>query len=196
MKTKIRFCEIYVILSCDAQCDKAYGINWYGKKTIPAPINTGICEGGQCKPTNKKHNKWCARECERSNIERKDKNIMPMYRIFTEWSGYSRGNAIYEIKAKNEKEARELRWKGDLIKRTVVRDDTESEITKVEKMEIRKYLKDGDAAFCNGCFLIWSGGEWRVGGIEDDTYCDGELVDTDHNGKPYIMVKERDGNSE
>lgn len=77
----------YVTLICDAKCDKAWGINSrpridfdsddpddYAFKADgelgEAPECTGIWEGGDGKPRHDKdrHNKWCARECERSCI--------------------------------------------------------------------------------------------------------------------------------
>ncbi len=68
-KTKIIYFGKNVILSCDGKCDKAWGINWIGKKIKPAPIDPGTYEGGHPKPIDKKHNKWCARECERSKMQ-------------------------------------------------------------------------------------------------------------------------------
>ncbi len=69
METKIKFFTKDVILSCDGKCDSAWGMNWHGKKEKVAPIDPGTYEGGHAKPVNKKHNKWCARECERSDIK-------------------------------------------------------------------------------------------------------------------------------
>ena len=68
LSTNITFFGKQRTISCDARCDKAWGKNWGYEKEYPAPIDTGIYEGGEAKPKNKKHNKWCARECERSNI--------------------------------------------------------------------------------------------------------------------------------
>lgn len=69
IKTQITFFGKQVLLSCDGKCEEAYGINWEYPKFPPAPADPGTYEGGQPKPTNKAHNKWCARECERSNME-------------------------------------------------------------------------------------------------------------------------------
>jgi len=68
METEIIFCRQKAILSCDAKCNIAWGINWHGQKNTTAPINPGTYEGGYAKPIDKKHNKWCARECERSEL--------------------------------------------------------------------------------------------------------------------------------
>lgn len=75
------------LLACDAQCDKAWGINNRPKiefdpdepddyAFLPdhelgiAPERTGIWEGGHPKPIlpSSRLNKWCARECERSVV--------------------------------------------------------------------------------------------------------------------------------
>ncbi len=50
-----------------------------------------------------------------------------IYRVHTEWQGYSRGTAIWEVEADSPDEAREFYYDGDLVTRNVVRDDTESE---------------------------------------------------------------------
>lgn len=69
MKTEIRFFGKNCVLTCDGDCDHAWGTNWYDVKEKTAPVDPGTYEGGCAKPTDKKHNKWCARECERSNLE-------------------------------------------------------------------------------------------------------------------------------
>lgn len=68
-----------VLIACDGRCEKAWG-----KQLRPttlsgnreylsdneiglAPENPGTSEGECFKPTDKQHNKWCFRECERSN---------------------------------------------------------------------------------------------------------------------------------
>ena len=69
-------------IACDGCCDKAFGINnrpknqlsddeddyeWLADSEVgSAPIDPQTYEGGQAKPIDKKHNKWCLRECERS----------------------------------------------------------------------------------------------------------------------------------
>ena len=82
--SEIQFFGQKAILACDAQCHKAFGIN--ARQTSPnsldeddfeyladdelgeAPKVTGNTEGGHDKPRDllEAHNKWCARECERS----------------------------------------------------------------------------------------------------------------------------------
>jgi hypothetical protein len=75
-----------VILACDGNCQKAWGINNRRKidfdpmepddyafladdELESAPDNPGTYEGGHRKPANPTYmNKWCARECERSKI--------------------------------------------------------------------------------------------------------------------------------
>jgi hypothetical protein len=73
------------VIACDAKCNKAWGINnrprvEFGEEDdyayIPdqelgeAPTDPGTYEGGQGKPQTKEErlNKWCARECERSEL--------------------------------------------------------------------------------------------------------------------------------
>ena len=72
-------------IACDGCCDKAFGVSLRPKNMLSddneddyewladsevgiAPIDPRTYEGGEAKPTNKKHNKWCLRECERSEI--------------------------------------------------------------------------------------------------------------------------------
>lgn len=72
-------------LSCDKQCNKAWGINcrpheqldpddvddivWLADSELgDAPIDPGTYEAGCAKPKDAKFNQWCARECERSRI--------------------------------------------------------------------------------------------------------------------------------
>lgn len=80
-----------ITLICDQNCDKVWGINnrpkvyLRGEETDEevddhysladgelgiAPVNPGTYEGDHAKPVNgvDLHNKWCARECERSVI--------------------------------------------------------------------------------------------------------------------------------
>ena len=76
----------YVVLACDGNCGKAWGINsrpkvefdpdepddvaWLADGELgDAPAEPGTWEGGHGKPSNPDGmNKWCARECERSGI--------------------------------------------------------------------------------------------------------------------------------
>lgn len=53
-------------------------------------------------------------------------------------------------------------------------------------MPEKYYLKQGDRVFTTGAYLIWDGKKWILGGLEDDTYYDGELVENDDD-KPYIV---------
>ncbi len=68
MKSNIIYFGKEVVLSCDGECSKAWGRNWHGKKCGEAPSDPGIYEGSNAKPTDKTHNKWCARSCERSHL--------------------------------------------------------------------------------------------------------------------------------
>lgn len=72
------------IVACDAKCNKAFGaggrpqvklssdpddFEWLADNELgDAPQITGYTEGGQDKPLklSEAHNKWCARQCERS----------------------------------------------------------------------------------------------------------------------------------
>lgn len=79
-------------LVCDGRCDKAWGLNrrprinfdekdpddiaWLSDNELgEAPEDPGTYEGGHGKPSStplsdpNEMNKWCARECERSNLE-------------------------------------------------------------------------------------------------------------------------------
>jgi hypothetical protein len=76
----------HVTLACDGQCNKAWGISCRPKVEFDtnepddyafladgelddAPAQPGTWEGGHGKPEGPHEmNKWCARECERSNI--------------------------------------------------------------------------------------------------------------------------------
>lgn len=74
-------------LICDARCDKAWGINNRPRvehdpddpddisfksddELGEAPDDPGTYEGGEGKPQTdeQRHNKWCLRECERSEV--------------------------------------------------------------------------------------------------------------------------------
>lgn len=68
------------VVYCDGKCEKAWGFNSRPRteddKWIPdedlgtAPSNPGTREGDEAKPLHDepKLNKWCVRECERSNL--------------------------------------------------------------------------------------------------------------------------------
>lgn len=89
ISTPIVFLGQNAVLTCDAKCSKAWGINSRPKQHLSenpddyeflsdselgdAPIDPQIYEGGHAKPRIKaeRHNQWCARECERSRIAKK-----------------------------------------------------------------------------------------------------------------------------
>jgi hypothetical protein len=85
ISTEIRWFDRMAILACDGKCSKAWGINCRPEISFDdedlddtayladdelgdAPEDPGTYEGFQAKPIDQKHNKWCARECERSVI--------------------------------------------------------------------------------------------------------------------------------
>jgi len=85
ISTEIQWFGRTVTLACDGKCNKAWGHNNRPKIRFDnddwddiayladdelgdAPEDPGTYEGFQAKPINKKHNKWCACECERSVI--------------------------------------------------------------------------------------------------------------------------------
>jgi hypothetical protein len=86
LTTKIQYSGKRCMVVCDHKCSKAWGINgnrprinfddvddhvWLADNEVDeeAPKNPGTYEGGQGKPFEPTyHNKWCARQCERSNI--------------------------------------------------------------------------------------------------------------------------------
>lgn len=71
-----------ILLACDGKCEKAWGNNGRPKRQLSddsddyefvadselgdAPADPGTYEGGDAKPIDRTHNKWCFRECERS----------------------------------------------------------------------------------------------------------------------------------
>ena len=57
-----------------------------------------------------------------------------IYRIKTEWSGYSRGESVYEVEAANEEDARCDYWHG-VISENTVRDDREEEVVSIEAIQ-------------------------------------------------------------
>lgn len=86
--SQIVYCGQNVLVGCDGKCNKAWGTSVREKVILDpeneddyryltdselgdAPENPGTTEGASCKPlaTETKHNKWCVRECERSQIE-------------------------------------------------------------------------------------------------------------------------------
>lgn len=91
LKKNIKFCGFSTILACDGKCEKAWGISNRPRNQLfnneddweylsdteleIAPSNPETYEGGHGKPTDKQLNKWCARECERSQIKDTEKEI-------------------------------------------------------------------------------------------------------------------------
>ena len=82
---QITFMGRPMVMACDGKCEKAWGVNnrprvtfgedpdnfaWLSDaETDKAPDDPGTYEGGCAKPKNPDGmNKWCARECERSDI--------------------------------------------------------------------------------------------------------------------------------
>lgn len=84
-----RFFGQPIVITCDMQCRKAWGINARPKVYLAdeeedpddyafladdevgeAPAEPGSWEGGDTKPLEvpEEHNKWCARECERAEV--------------------------------------------------------------------------------------------------------------------------------
>lgn len=87
-----KFFQTQCTLACDGKCEKAWGgsarpkvsfsedddddIAWLADNQIGlAPVDPGTYEGNHAKPTNRKHNKWCWRECERSEIFEADQPV-------------------------------------------------------------------------------------------------------------------------
>jgi hypothetical protein len=83
--TLIQFCGKHVFLVCDGRCLKAWGldnrptaqlstdeddIEWLADDELgDAPEDPGTIENADRKPLmGGPHNRWCARECERSRI--------------------------------------------------------------------------------------------------------------------------------
>lgn len=82
----IRYFGVDCTVICDAKCGKAFGINGRPRRQISddpddyeilsdaevpaAPEDPGTHEGGDAKPASPEErlNKWCVRECERSEV--------------------------------------------------------------------------------------------------------------------------------
>jgi hypothetical protein len=60
---------------------------------------------------------------------------MKKFEVTTNWAGYSRGYAVYEVEAENEEAAKSLWYEGLEIERETIRDDTESEISSVKEVK-------------------------------------------------------------
>ena len=85
-KTQIIFFGQQVTVICDEKCNKAWGINAHpriGDEMIAdkllgdAPADPGTYEGGEDKNPGS-HNRWCVRECERSELKKgwQNENIL------------------------------------------------------------------------------------------------------------------------
>lgn len=95
-KTQIKYRGAPALIVCDGKCEKAWGVNGRKDDLIIAydenepddiaykadheigiaPKDTGTYEGGEGKPSVPgEHNKWCARECERSRLIRPGEEI-------------------------------------------------------------------------------------------------------------------------
>ena len=61
---------------------------------------------------------------------------MKKFQATVQWSGYSRGCTVYEIKAEDLKEAKKIHGsKCKAIKHIIVRDDTEKNDINIKKIE-------------------------------------------------------------
>ena len=87
-KSIITFCGLTAKVICDEKCEKAWGLNsrpkiehsedpddytfLSDKELEVAPKDPGTYEGGDGKPrtTEEHHNRWCVRECERSEMSK------------------------------------------------------------------------------------------------------------------------------
>ena len=94
-KTKVA-CDGNSKIACDGNCRKAWGINNRPKRQLSddpddyvfladselgdAPADPGTYEGGYGKPTSPAEfpNKWCVRECERSEMSAPGKWELPL----------------------------------------------------------------------------------------------------------------------
>jgi len=89
LQKQIIFFGQSAMITCDGRCEKAWGIGsrpsvqlseledafeWLSDTELGiAPIDPGTYEGSDGKPTHdgEQLNRWCARECERSSIDRR-----------------------------------------------------------------------------------------------------------------------------
>jgi len=69
-----------------------------------------------------------------SKTPEENKKAMTKFNVEVEWSGYSRGTALWEVEAESEEDARENYYEGKRIQREIVRDDTEEEILSIAKI--------------------------------------------------------------
>jgi hypothetical protein len=85
LTTEIQWFGRRCLAICDRNCDKAYGLNgdrpqislsedaddvaWLADNEVGPSPESGTWEGGHGKPDHPdRHNKWCVRECERSEV--------------------------------------------------------------------------------------------------------------------------------
>lgn len=85
LATLIRYFGQPAVVVCDGQCEKAFGLVTRPKIQLDedneddyafladhevgeAPDDPQTYEGGQGKPSDRCHNKWCVRQCERSSL--------------------------------------------------------------------------------------------------------------------------------
>jgi hypothetical protein len=75
----VQYAGVPTAIVCDGRCEKAWGLSsrpmlsgeyLRDDELGEAPIDPGTYEGECGKPTDRKHNKWCARECERHRLVR------------------------------------------------------------------------------------------------------------------------------
>jgi hypothetical protein len=66
----VLYCAQQVCVACDGRCDLAWGRDWQGPRDWPAPDDPGTAEGPDSKPKSPEQrlNRWCARQCERSQL--------------------------------------------------------------------------------------------------------------------------------
>lgn len=96
LTTEIVYAGKACVVACDGICGKAWGINNRPKVEFDerdpddmafladgelgeAPVDPGTYEGGHAKPhvTPLAHNRWCVRECERSEIFDPGQPVVP-----------------------------------------------------------------------------------------------------------------------
>lgn len=156
-----------VILACDGNCNKAWGIS--NRKTIlldeedvddvvflsdnelpTAPVNPGTYEGEHGKPTNSLEllNKWCCRQCERSSMFNIDeKNINEKLKNFSK--------RVYNIPVKTiyltnkENEAQLIGFdKGKIFYEKYLKNKICLDRNHIIKID--NQIKDIDISFING----------------------------------------------
>jgi len=63
---------------------------------------------------------------------------MAVYKVEVEWSGYSRGESVYEVEAVNEAEASFIYHFGHRISHGTTKDNTEDEVKSVKLIKEEK----------------------------------------------------------